>query len=203
MNIFLSTWCLLVAGLVFALPMIHLRVKETSEDNIDSPDANAATQWVLRLSNKNINTFLTIFIAPLDHPLRRSKPMTQTFYYLTISILIPLRCSCTSLLHEFTIVCTKLNLYALCQDPFGVMVRFPVISVILADTAEVSLLLRCRTQPHNLITSKLHRKILHSVGVSTSPLKQFLVRQHIRCMWRKTTSRRSCRPWLLQPSSQS
>ena len=28
MNIFLSTWVLLVAGLVFALPMIHYRVKE-------------------------------------------------------------------------------------------------------------------------------------------------------------------------------
>ncbi|KZP08266.1 MFS general substrate transporter [Athelia psychrophila] len=28
MNVFLSTWILLVAGLVFALPMIHLRVKE-------------------------------------------------------------------------------------------------------------------------------------------------------------------------------
>ncbi|TFK71739.1 MFS general substrate transporter [Pluteus cervinus] len=31
MNIFISTWALLVAGLLFALPMIHLRVKETSE----------------------------------------------------------------------------------------------------------------------------------------------------------------------------
>ena len=34
MNIFISTWVLLVAGLVFALPMIHSRVKEhtTAED---------------------------------------------------------------------------------------------------------------------------------------------------------------------------
>jgi hypothetical protein len=30
-NIFLSTWVLLVAGLVFALPMIHLRVKEHTD----------------------------------------------------------------------------------------------------------------------------------------------------------------------------
>ncbi|KAI0369867.1 MFS general substrate transporter [Pilatotrama ljubarskyi] len=32
MNIFISTWVLLVAGLVFALPMIHMRVKDTTED---------------------------------------------------------------------------------------------------------------------------------------------------------------------------
>ncbi|KIK66105.1 hypothetical protein GYMLUDRAFT_38604 [Collybiopsis luxurians FD-317 M1] len=31
MNIFISTWVLLVAGLVFALPMIHLRVKDHTE----------------------------------------------------------------------------------------------------------------------------------------------------------------------------
>lgn len=31
MNIFLSTWVLLVAGLVFALPMIHLRVKDHTD----------------------------------------------------------------------------------------------------------------------------------------------------------------------------
>jgi hypothetical protein len=31
MNIFLSTWVLLVSGLVFALPMIHLRVKEHTD----------------------------------------------------------------------------------------------------------------------------------------------------------------------------
>ena len=33
MNIFISTWVLLVAGLVFALPMIHMRVKETTEES--------------------------------------------------------------------------------------------------------------------------------------------------------------------------
>ncbi|KAF9040597.1 major facilitator superfamily domain-containing protein [Panaeolus papilionaceus] len=33
MNIFISTWVLLLAGLVFALPMIHLRVKETTDLN--------------------------------------------------------------------------------------------------------------------------------------------------------------------------
>lgn len=31
MNIFLSTWVLLVAGLVFALPMIHMRVKDHTD----------------------------------------------------------------------------------------------------------------------------------------------------------------------------
>lgn len=31
MNMFLSTWTLLVAGLIFALPMIHLRVKNHTE----------------------------------------------------------------------------------------------------------------------------------------------------------------------------
>lgn len=31
MNMFISTWVLLVAGLIFALPMIHMRVKDTTE----------------------------------------------------------------------------------------------------------------------------------------------------------------------------
>lgn len=31
LNLFLGTWCILVAGLVFALPMIHLRVKDTTK----------------------------------------------------------------------------------------------------------------------------------------------------------------------------
>jgi hypothetical protein len=31
MNIFISTWVLLVAGLVFALPMLYLRVKEHTD----------------------------------------------------------------------------------------------------------------------------------------------------------------------------
>jgi MFS family permease len=31
MNLFISTWVLLVAGLIFALPMIHLRVHETTD----------------------------------------------------------------------------------------------------------------------------------------------------------------------------
>lgn len=31
MNMFISTWVLLVAGLIFALPMIHLRVKDHTE----------------------------------------------------------------------------------------------------------------------------------------------------------------------------
>jgi hypothetical protein len=30
MNIFISTWVLLAAGLLFALPMIYLRVKDTT-----------------------------------------------------------------------------------------------------------------------------------------------------------------------------
>ena len=31
MNMFISTWVLLVAGLVFAFPMIHMRVKEHTD----------------------------------------------------------------------------------------------------------------------------------------------------------------------------
>jgi len=31
MNLFLSTWALLVAGLVFSLPMIHLRVRDHTD----------------------------------------------------------------------------------------------------------------------------------------------------------------------------
>jgi hypothetical protein len=33
MNIFISTWVLLVAGLVFAFPMIYIRVKDTTDIN--------------------------------------------------------------------------------------------------------------------------------------------------------------------------
>ena len=32
MNMFVSTWVLLVAGLVFALPMIHMRVQDSSRE---------------------------------------------------------------------------------------------------------------------------------------------------------------------------
>jgi hypothetical protein len=31
MNLFLSTWILLIAGLIFSLPMIHLRVKDHTD----------------------------------------------------------------------------------------------------------------------------------------------------------------------------
>ena len=40
MNIFLSTWTLLVAGLIFALPMLYLRVRNTTtleEDTLYVP----------------------------------------------------------------------------------------------------------------------------------------------------------------------
>lgn len=37
MNIFISTWVLLVAGLLFALPMIHIRVKDQTEVDEDVP----------------------------------------------------------------------------------------------------------------------------------------------------------------------
>jgi hypothetical protein len=30
MNIFLSTWCLVVAGLLFSFPMIYMRIRETT-----------------------------------------------------------------------------------------------------------------------------------------------------------------------------
>lgn len=38
MNIFVSTWALLVGGLVFALPMIFMRVRDHTEpsDEIDN-----------------------------------------------------------------------------------------------------------------------------------------------------------------------
>ena len=35
MNMFVSTWVLLVAGLVFALPMIHMRVEDHTEEDED------------------------------------------------------------------------------------------------------------------------------------------------------------------------
>ncbi|KAF9258581.1 MFS general substrate transporter [Marasmius fiardii PR-910] len=35
MNIFISTWVLLVTGLIFALPMIHLRVKDHTEAQVE------------------------------------------------------------------------------------------------------------------------------------------------------------------------
>jgi hypothetical protein len=31
MNIFLSTWCLTVAGMIFAAPMVYLRVTDHTE----------------------------------------------------------------------------------------------------------------------------------------------------------------------------
>ena len=33
MNMFLSTWVLLVAGLIFALPMLHMRVDDHTDDD--------------------------------------------------------------------------------------------------------------------------------------------------------------------------
>ena len=36
MNIFASTWALLVAGLIFALPMLYLRVRNTTTLEEDS-----------------------------------------------------------------------------------------------------------------------------------------------------------------------
>lgn len=35
MNMFISTWVLLVAGLVFALPMIHTRVRDHTDEDLD------------------------------------------------------------------------------------------------------------------------------------------------------------------------
>ena len=37
MNIFLSTWILLVVGLLFALPMIYWRVKDHTENEDELP----------------------------------------------------------------------------------------------------------------------------------------------------------------------
>lgn len=41
MNIFLSTWILLVVGLLFALPMIHWRVTDHTEETTDLPAADS------------------------------------------------------------------------------------------------------------------------------------------------------------------
>ena len=35
LNIFYSTWGLLLAGLVFALPMMHMRIKDYTTDEYD------------------------------------------------------------------------------------------------------------------------------------------------------------------------
>ena len=35
MNIFLSTWVLTVAGMVFALPMVYYRVKDFTDERQD------------------------------------------------------------------------------------------------------------------------------------------------------------------------
>ena len=35
LNIFYSTWGLLLAGLVFALPMMHMRIKDITTDEFD------------------------------------------------------------------------------------------------------------------------------------------------------------------------
>jgi hypothetical protein len=55
MNIFISTWCLLVAGLSLAAPMIHLRVK-------DHTDLDDETLWVLfyHISGDIPDTFIII-----------------------------------------------------------------------------------------------------------------------------------------------
>jgi len=42
MNMFASTWALLVAGLLLALPMIHTRVQNTTEEEEDSTDSAPA-----------------------------------------------------------------------------------------------------------------------------------------------------------------
>ncbi|KAG5642565.1 hypothetical protein DXG03_002552 [Asterophora parasitica] len=62
MNVFISTWALLVAGLVFALPMIFLRVKDRTEasDEVlahmdDSGRIHAATSARVSASTENRN----------------------------------------------------------------------------------------------------------------------------------------------------
>jgi len=37
MTMFISTWVLLAAGLVFALPLIHMRVTDHTSDSDDFP----------------------------------------------------------------------------------------------------------------------------------------------------------------------
>jgi len=38
LNIFYSTWGLLLGGLVFALPMMHMRIKDYTTDELDEYD---------------------------------------------------------------------------------------------------------------------------------------------------------------------
>jgi len=46
MNMFISTWVLLVAGLFFALPMIHMRVQDTSEYELDETrEMHSSSEW--------------------------------------------------------------------------------------------------------------------------------------------------------------
>ena len=51
---FISTWTLLVAGLVFALPMIHLRVKNHTELADETLCVNTTTLLALRLKSNLI-----------------------------------------------------------------------------------------------------------------------------------------------------
>ena len=53
-NMFISTWTLLVAGLVFALPMIHLRVKNHTELADETLCVNTTTLLALRLKSNLI-----------------------------------------------------------------------------------------------------------------------------------------------------
>lgn len=45
MNIFVSTWALLVGGLVTTLPMIYLRVKDHTEDHEEISNILYVSAW--------------------------------------------------------------------------------------------------------------------------------------------------------------
>ncbi|RPD70831.1 MFS general substrate transporter [Lentinus tigrinus ALCF2SS1-7] len=67
MNIFISTWVLLVAGLVFALPMIHMRVKETTEEMDDlyvpSPRASLSLTFPFPFWARELLPVLAIIVS--------------------------------------------------------------------------------------------------------------------------------------------
>jgi hypothetical protein len=60
MNIFISTWVLLVAGLIIALPMVHLRIKDYTGIEDETLYAQISSVWY----------FHAYTVMPLFHRVR-------------------------------------------------------------------------------------------------------------------------------------
>ena len=45
LNIFYSTWGLLLGGLVFALPMMHMRIEDHTTDVVDDGASGRSDTW--------------------------------------------------------------------------------------------------------------------------------------------------------------